>query len=413
MCNCPSTKIGAFGGYVGDRISNLAAKKFKQWTGFGDYTIHSNSLVNVGGAGDGGPVIESRGRTIIIRNREYLGDVYTGTQVGEFYPVEYNINPGDLTTFPWLAPIALQYEQYRPRGIIFEFKTTASDSTTSASLGSVLMATEYDPTDPSYDSKKSMMNSAYSSETKMSTSQLHGIECDPSELQRNVFYVRKAGQGVSDIRDYDIGRFTVATQGGGLGANQSIGSLYVHYEFEFFKEQMTGGTLARNFVYAVYQNLTQSTAATLHNFMSSVPLIGGVDLGFRFVQGGAGPLDDVIQIPRKWAGCAFRICIDVNNDTSAYNFTSSVGGVRSFCSVITPPTVGNWNLYNSGGWFYAVTDPSTLGAHVETYILVADIVNAEYAEFHTLINGFLPASSGALGFSMKIELIPSNYFELN
>ncbi|AYP28721.1 MAG: coat protein [Cressdnaviricota sp.] len=247
-CQCEGqSNVGRYfskvGGQMGDRLDSWGRgqvdtlqKRFKNWTGFGDYTINSNSLIN------GSGTIETRGRTTIISYREYLGDITTGSVVGAFNPRHYTVNPGNAAVFPWLAPIALQYDQYKPRGIIFEFKSTATDYSTSAGVGSILMATEYDVNDTTFSSKVQMLNSAYSSETKLSDNALHGIECEPKETSRNSFFVRQDGKDVTgDLRDYDLCRFTCATQGGSLPALSVVGSLYVHYEFELFKEQLAGG----------------------------------------------------------------------------------------------------------------------------------------------------------------------------
>lgn len=245
-CNCGSSSLGSYlgtvGGQIGDRatawgegLAMEAKKRFKNWTGLGDYRINTNSLI----AGGGEPVIFTAGRATRIHYREYLGELVTGPVVGGFHATTFVVNPANSVTFPWLSNIARNYDQYVPAGIIFEFKSTATDSTTaSASLGSVMIATEYDVLDSAPTSKSEMMNSAYSSEAKCSESMLHGIECEPTETQRKLWYTRHQDQPVSDVRDYDFCHTTFATIGGGLPANQSIGSIYVHYEFVFYKEQI-------------------------------------------------------------------------------------------------------------------------------------------------------------------------------
>lgn len=228
---------------VGKFLGGEMSKKFRSWFGMGDYTLKSNSLINTGGATESDVQIVPQGnREVRIIYREYLGDVYTHpTVAGQFNLQAFPVNPGLVSTFPWLAPIAQQYEQWTPNGIVFEFKSTSSEYTATQALGSVIMATEYDVLDSNYASKQEMLNSCYSNEAKPSQRIVHGIECDPRDNPQSIFYVRNADvPATGDIRDYDLARFQVATQGGGT-ANLNLGSLYVHYDITFRKEQLFGG----------------------------------------------------------------------------------------------------------------------------------------------------------------------------
>lgn len=243
-CNCGTTDagryLGTIGGQIGDRASawgmgvlSSAKKKFKSWTGLGDYNIVANSLINVG---PGKPILETRGQSIVISYRDYLGDVKVAAD-GGFSITKYRINPGDTTTFPWGSQIAQAYEQYKPKGVIFEFKSLLGDVANQNTVGSVIMAADYDIQDMEYSSKTEMLNSAYSGEGRQTSDHYHGLECDPAETQRNVFYIRRTEDKTKTGRDYDLCNFYIATQGGNLPADTIVGSLYVHYEFVLFKEQ--------------------------------------------------------------------------------------------------------------------------------------------------------------------------------
>lgn len=324
-CDCGNSSIGRWtgkvGGQLGDRLDSLGRgavasglKRFKNWTGLGDYRINSNSLIEMGG--ESAFKITTRGRSTVISFREYIGEVSTGPDIGEFHATQYAVNPADPFTFPWLSPIASQFDQYIPKGIIFEFKSTATDLTTATSLGSVLMASEYDVTDPPYANKQQMLNSAYSQEAKMSEDAMHGIECLPSETQRKLFYTRSAGTPLglgTDLRDYDLCTFTVATQGGGLTANTSVGSLYVHYEFELLKEQLYGGLQMKAVPAAIYSNQTLTWANAVN---AEMKLIAGTEFGLLFPSAGW------MSFPAKWAGATFKI-ETVYSQNIPFNWTST------------------------------------------------------------------------------------------
>lgn len=414
--------MGRVGGQMGDRLTgfaneaaNTAAKRFKSWSGFGDYKIKANSLINSVGDGGMGPTIRTDGRGITVRYREYIGEVMTGPVSGEFFATTYTVNPANFETFPWLNPIAQQYDQYKMNGVIFEFRSTATDYSTTASLGSVMIATEYDVSggDPKYTNKSQMMNSAYASETKMSTSMLHGLECDPSELQRNIFYTRGYGRGLDALSDSDLALTTVATQGGGLPANQSVGSLYVHYEVELFKEHLWNGAMSEGRLYSTWGAPSHAVIAQnwpelfgLTTFGPSgfyePPLVGGRDLGIVFSA-------NAINIPRRFAGVTFKVTFSIGWATP-YALGLMTAGVNQFCTNrYALPTsllqVGVWSAVNRTG----ETMSGTLGV---AYFTVDDIVNAEYAQWANANMGFMPPADLGVVSWLNIEVVNSDFNEL-
>lgn len=418
MCDCSGrTTLGRLGGNLGDKIQHNALKRFKNWTGLGDYNIVGNSLISSMSTDGDQPTIETRGRSTIIRYREYLGDVTTHPHtVGAFHPVTYDINPGNPITFPWLSGLALRYEQYKPRGIIFEFRSTATDTTTAASLGSIMMSSEYDPKDTLPTTKAEMVNSAYSSEAKMTSNLLHGIECDPSELQRNIFYCQGLKSSLAtvdpDIQDYQICRTTIATQGGGLDTNSSVGSLYVHYEFEFFKEQ--SGIQAPDLIYARYINANPLPVDNiLQNF--SMTRRTGYDIGIYF-------LVNRIYIPKQWAGRLFVFRFYFSTTGAATPGAGGVGwslsGCRRVDTYLSPtgiPTAasGIWNERAPG------PAPGALAAgSYWTYGMVAfllDGVLSEDAECAlTSPDDFgiwMTSTTGTKALQIDVEILPPDYYQ--
>lgn len=389
-----------FAGYQGDRLSSYGNKFIKSWTGYGDYTIKSNSLIN-GSGGGGDPIIETRGRTIRITYREYLGEVTTGATTGVFHPISYTINPANVLTFPWLATIAQQYDQYIPKGIIFEFKSTASDTTaTTASLGSVLMATEYDVNDNTFTTKQQMMNAAYSGESKMSENQLHGLECDPSEFINKLYFMKQEGATVTDVRDYDFARVTIATQGGGLPANQSVGSLYVHYDFEFLKEQIHGGLQAGGMLYRSGSKLGYTaTSNSLADMFVNASNVSGIDFGITWTGSN-------IYIPRKWQGALFLFQFMWVGDNVARGAVTA--GLKIGCSYAPRAWAGPFNDTGlNKGWASAYTSPAT-SSSAYAWVQMDDVIQVPYATYGTDLTGFAPGS-GAQNCNWQIIVIPRNF----
>lgn len=224
----------ALGGYAGD----LAQVITKRVTGFGDYTVRANSIVY---NRDAVPKFKGDGsNTIRIPRKEFISDV-RGSK--NFVKREFRINPGVGTTFPWLSKLAGQFEQYVVQGMVFEFKTTSATAigSTNTSLGTVVMATQYNSLAADYTNKQQMENADFSNSCVPCESMLHAIECDPMQTQcSGIFNVADPSATLSnaDIRLYDIGAFSIATQG--MQADNSIvGELWVSYDIVFMKPRQT------------------------------------------------------------------------------------------------------------------------------------------------------------------------------
>lgn len=205
--------------------------------GFGDYTVKKNVLMS-------GNIPEMynipQGGGTVIRYQEYLGDIITSSNAGAFKLDVYNIQPGIPTSFPWLSQIAANYEQYSIEGMIYQFKSTSANAlnSTNTALGSVLLATNYDVSDPAFTSKAEMLNYEFSTSCKPSDSVLHMIECDPNQSVLTEMYTRTgelpAGK---DQKFYDLGKFQIATIGF-QGTSVNIGELYVSYQVRLLKPKL-------------------------------------------------------------------------------------------------------------------------------------------------------------------------------
>lgn len=416
MCECSGKSsigkyFGTIGGQFGDLIdtkaqtfAEAARKRFKEWTGLGDYKIIYNSLINP----DHEPSsFQSHGRGLIIRHKEYLGDIVTSSStIGGFSYQKFVINPGNVITFPWLSPIALQHDQYRPRGIIFEFVSTASETSTTASLGSVLFSTQYDVTDPDPTSKSDMMNRSYSNEVKMSSNGLHGLECDPSELQNDILYTRAYGSAVQNARDFDMANFYIATQGGSLPVNTIVGSLYVHYEYEFFKQIPAGGIPAKTNIWARYFaqfNIGVSVPINWDNY--PIALTAGRDLGFTFG-------NYTMTIPKIWQGATFLVEFAMYGSNPGP--PSNAGAMTLVnCTTRTEPS-----LNPGGGYWRAYPKPSpTTTNNMSASILVTLNSNINTDASITWTSNIATwsgtsQSTGTLALCATVQLVNRDYLTL-
>lgn len=232
------TGIGAsLGGTLGSGIGRIM--------GSGDYVTSpampgNNTFVTQT------PKFANSQHGVVITHREYLQDI-TGSAA--FTTNAFPLNPSNSTTFPWLSTIAENFEQFRIRGMVFEFRTMSSEfNNTTSALGSVILATEYNSAAAAFQTKQAMENYEFAVSTKPSCNMLHAIECKTSETTIPHLYVGAAPTGY-DSRFYNLGTTYLATVG--MPTAYLIGELWISYSIEFYKPKVPstiGGNLTTSIV---------------------------------------------------------------------------------------------------------------------------------------------------------------------
>lgn len=206
---------------------------------------------------------------IRVSHREYIGQI-AGKATGEipnWNSYQFVLNPGDGRTFPWLAPIAAAFTQWKLLGSCFEFQSTCGNavSSTNSSLGTVSMMTQYDVLQPPSLSKQYILNHFWAGNAKPSENQLHCVECEPNVTPLAPLYIRTptlgtattskywsdasgaAGQRVVfqenyDPRLYDHGRVEIFVTG--QQANFVVGDLWHTYDLLLLKPRRLNQTTA-------------------------------------------------------------------------------------------------------------------------------------------------------------------------
>jgi len=176
---------------------------------------------------------------IRIRHREYLRDVFTHEV---FVNNAFFLSPLDATTFPWLSTIAVNFEQWVPHAMIFEYVPTSGNAINglSAALGSVSMATQYDATQPLFVTKQQTLNHYFASSGSPANAQLHPIECDPEQRPTKVLYVNlDIGAVLQDFQLYLLGVMQLVTQGS--PSTYTGGELWISYDITFLKPRQSQG----------------------------------------------------------------------------------------------------------------------------------------------------------------------------
>lgn len=267
--------------------------------GFGDYQVGRNSLMS-GGMSPPEIVNSTKSGGVIVRHREYLTDILSSVN---FTSTQLQIQPGNPSSFPWLAAIAENFQEYKLRGMVFEFKSMSSDAVlsnaTSSALGTVVFATDYNALDglsaaPIFPDKITMENWEFSNSTKPSENMYHPIECAKNQTVIEQLYIR-TGDSLptsGDIRLYDFATFVYATQGQ-QAAGGTLGELWCTYEIELFKPKQvfTSGQslLADHYQLAGVANATPVGITSAKR--------QGSNLGTTLNSGGTGLLFNNATIP--------------------------------------------------------------------------------------------------------------------
>jgi hypothetical protein len=109
-----SVKVGKIGAASARVLADPSPSSIyglgKSIFGNGDYTVRSNSILSgslVGEMAMQVPSFAGNRRKLVVRHREYIGDVISSSTSNAFSLTSYTINPGSVQTFPWLSKISL------------------------------------------------------------------------------------------------------------------------------------------------------------------------------------------------------------------------------------------------------------------------------------------------------------------
>lgn len=216
---------------IGSGIGSVIGRIF----GSGDYQTNFNQVSHNALTS---PVPAFGGESTIITHREYVKDIISASSAGAFSIETLRINPTNDELFPWLAGIAANFEEYTIHGMVFEFKSMSGQSVTTGqtALGSVIIATQYDPTKPAFISKQQMENYYFAQSAPPSQSILHAIECKSGSAPLRSLYT--SGGTAYDPRFVDYGNTYVASVGL-PGTSVNMGELWVTYKVELKKPRLS------------------------------------------------------------------------------------------------------------------------------------------------------------------------------
>jgi hypothetical protein len=204
------------------------------------------------------PIMHSDAGKISFAHREYIGQLSSSSA----FTVEYSevINPANSVLFPYLSGIAGSFQEYRFKGLAFEYKSTSADAlnSTNTALGTVELVIQYRSDAAVPAGKMQMMNEMWSVSCKPSESIAMPVECAPKEAPTNVLYIGTGTSAANDPKFYNLGRLVVATSGS--QAASDIGELWVTYDVELYKPLLAQSSGPSSATCAWYQGLAATTA---------------------------------------------------------------------------------------------------------------------------------------------------------
>lgn len=199
------------------------------------------------------PRVDQTKGGVRIRHRELIGTVNGSVA---FTATKFACNPGLSATFPWLAPQAVQWEQYRFHRLAFEFITRTSTAT----VGSVLLAPDYDPRDPSPSSEAQVSAYQDAVEDAAWRDQRCVLNVDSMHSLGPRKFVRSAAIGLSDIKTYDAANFFMCTTEE-VNTN-AVGKLWVDYDVELYVPQIGSSTSSSSLDASLYSQVASQTLAS-------------------------------------------------------------------------------------------------------------------------------------------------------
>jgi len=168
-----------------------------------------------------------------VENDEFVATVSSAATGANFGNTAFAVNPGNATTFPWLAGEATQWEKYYFEYLEFYFEHDVSGFATAGTTGKVIMSFDYDAADAPPTTKQQMLDTEPHADGMPNED--FGLITNPLDLsgRTDLHYVRLAGlPGGADIRLYDVGNLNIATQGIASNATE-LGELHVRYAVVF------------------------------------------------------------------------------------------------------------------------------------------------------------------------------------
>jgi hypothetical protein len=309
--------------------------------------------------------VSSQARRNIVVSDEFVADVNGSVS---FVATGFNLNPGQVGTFPRLSREAVLYEKYRFLMVEFYFKPMVSGFATNGQVGKIMLSFDADASDPPPASKQQVEDTDPHADAM--PYQDVTLEIPKSLLKTNndAYFVRPAGvPGGSDIKTYDIGVLYASTVA--CANTTAIGELRIRYALELSVPILEGTT-------------TPSVNYSTANFRSTTAEAGGATgvaatmLLATTVVNGIGAVNAAGTITLATGNYLVFATVDESN--TGANITGAVlqlllngvaqtvSPVETTAGVTSQTQAGSWYVTSNGSSTIAMTVTVTYAAGVQT-----------------------------------------------
>lgn len=283
-----------------------------------------------------------------VEEDEYIADIAGSTG---FATTAFPVNPGQVTTFPWLSKQAAQWEKYHWEYLEFYYKPEVSAFAANGATGKVILSMDYDASDAPPSSKQQAEDTDPHTDAMPYEDLL--LALDPRQMfeMADSKYVRPGGlPGSSDIKTYDSGNLSVSTIANSSAA--LIGELHVRYAVIFevpVLETAPGGSVAINNQVALFVNGSQAgvsgAANTLLLAISAANGIGAVNTAGSIVVPGGNYLVDFVGVATAATNMTSNI---LSLDVAAVAVTTTARIVAATALLTEDTLSGSWYLALNG-----------------------------------------------------------------
>lgn len=253
-----------------------------RYTGQGDYTV-SNALVGAGVATAGIPTFGPEQQHYMVTKSEFIQNLYGPATAGSFQNTVLPLNPGLIETFPWLALVAPQFEEYEFMQLMFYWRPMVSDfNSGTGQVGEIVMATQYNPSEPPFTDVQRAKNYMGAMSSKTSIPMNQGVECDPRKNSGAAGKYVRVGPltGTNqDLKQYDLGNLNIMISGTPPQySNQILGELWVAYTVCLRKPRLpdaSGATILRDYFQSDTPAITSGNSSLPISSLATVPILSG------------------------------------------------------------------------------------------------------------------------------------------
>lgn len=163
-----------------------------------------------------------------FQRREFVTNINDSN--GSLSVTSLALNPGLAGPFPWLSTQAAKWEEYKFHSLQFEYVTRTGSTT----VGSVIIAPDYDATDPAPTTEAQITAYEDAVEDVPWKDQICVLRPD-SMFPLGPRKFTRSGNVSGDLKTYDVGQLHIGVEG---ATTAVIGKLWVQYDVELFIPQI-------------------------------------------------------------------------------------------------------------------------------------------------------------------------------